>query len=236
MLSFIAELDEEGCAPPGQHGPISAAELYREIIGCWLAEEADRQQHRGGLASLDERERLAHAPRWPCGCGHRPRHDSGWPTCPPRSRPPDPAGRARLQRRAGQPLHRIRQAAGQHRRRRLCIRSPVDDGMAGRRGRRPSALPDGLFGEQPGTAARCSPCGRMSRLMADFFGDLAGRAAALRWAAVSCPSARTEGSQAERAGHPEPDRRQQPKKKKKKKKRPKIRGVRPGQCSRTWPE
>jgi WD40 repeat protein/3',5'-cyclic AMP phosphodiesterase CpdA len=59
MLAFIAALDEDRLrAVQQQEGRISAAELYREIVDFWLVGEADRQRHRGGLSSLDEKERL----------------------------------------------------------------------------------------------------------------------------------------------------------------------------------
>ena len=60
MLSFIADLDEQRLrAVQAEHGQISAAELYRELVDFWLIREADRHQHRGGLRSLDDKERLA---------------------------------------------------------------------------------------------------------------------------------------------------------------------------------
>jgi hypothetical protein len=60
MLSFIADLDEDRLrAIQRERGRISAAELYRELADFWLVGEADRQRHRGSVASLDERERLA---------------------------------------------------------------------------------------------------------------------------------------------------------------------------------
>jgi hypothetical protein len=58
MLSFIADLDEARLHDiQRRRGVISAAGLYEEIVGSWLRHEAMRQQHRGGLPSLDERER-----------------------------------------------------------------------------------------------------------------------------------------------------------------------------------
>ncbi|HZN20330.1 MAG TPA: pentapeptide repeat-containing protein, partial [Micromonosporaceae bacterium] len=59
MLAFIAKLDEDRLrAIQRREGRISAAELYRELVDFWLVGEADRQRHRHGLRSLDERERL----------------------------------------------------------------------------------------------------------------------------------------------------------------------------------
>ena len=59
MLTFITALDEERLRTvQREHGRISAAELYREILHSWLSEEANRQSHRRGVRSLDERERL----------------------------------------------------------------------------------------------------------------------------------------------------------------------------------
>ncbi|MGH3907948.1 MAG: NACHT domain-containing protein, partial [Pseudonocardiaceae bacterium] len=60
MLSFIADLDEQRLRDvQTEHGQISAADLYRELVDFWLLGEAKRHQHRGGLRSLDEQERLA---------------------------------------------------------------------------------------------------------------------------------------------------------------------------------
>jgi hypothetical protein len=60
MLSFIADLDEQRLrAVQAEHGQISAAELYRELVDFWLVGEAGRHRHRGGLRSLDDKERLA---------------------------------------------------------------------------------------------------------------------------------------------------------------------------------
>ncbi len=60
MLSFIADLDEQRLrAVQAEHGQISAAELYRELVGFWLGRETGRHQHRGGLPTLDDQERLA---------------------------------------------------------------------------------------------------------------------------------------------------------------------------------
>jgi WD40 repeat protein/3',5'-cyclic AMP phosphodiesterase CpdA len=59
MLAFIAALDEDRLrAVQQEEGRISAAELYREIVDFWLVGEADRHRHRGGLPSLDDKERL----------------------------------------------------------------------------------------------------------------------------------------------------------------------------------
>ncbi|MGQ0775313.1 MAG: trypsin-like peptidase domain-containing protein, partial [Pseudonocardiales bacterium] len=60
MLSFIADLDEARLrAVQAEHGQISAAQLYQELVDFWLVGEAGRHRHRGGLPSLDEQERLA---------------------------------------------------------------------------------------------------------------------------------------------------------------------------------
>ena len=59
MLAFIANLDETRLrAVQATEGRISAAELYREIIDFWLVSEAERQRHRRGLPSINESERL----------------------------------------------------------------------------------------------------------------------------------------------------------------------------------
>jgi WD40 repeat protein/3',5'-cyclic AMP phosphodiesterase CpdA len=59
MLAFIANLDDDRLkAVQRQEGRISAAELYKEIIDFWLAEEAKRHQHRRGVPSIDKKERL----------------------------------------------------------------------------------------------------------------------------------------------------------------------------------
>jgi len=60
MLSFIARLDEQRLrAVQAEHGQISAAELYRELVDFWLVKEVERHQHRNGLQPLDDKERLA---------------------------------------------------------------------------------------------------------------------------------------------------------------------------------
>ena len=59
MLAFIADLEEQRLRQVQQEqGRISAAELYRELVDFWLLHEANRQRHRSGLRSLDQRERL----------------------------------------------------------------------------------------------------------------------------------------------------------------------------------
>jgi hypothetical protein len=42
-----------------EQGRVSAAELYRKLVDIWLVGEADRQRHRRGTRSLDDKERLA---------------------------------------------------------------------------------------------------------------------------------------------------------------------------------
>jgi WD40 repeat protein len=60
MLSFIADLDDERLREvQQQHGRISAAELYRELVDFWLVRETDRQRHRHGMPSFDGSERLS---------------------------------------------------------------------------------------------------------------------------------------------------------------------------------
>ncbi|CCH34934.1 pentapeptide repeat-containing protein [Actinosynnema sp. NPDC047251] len=60
MLSFIADLDEARLLEiRREHGRISAAELYRELVDYWLVLEANRQEHRYGTPSFDAAERLA---------------------------------------------------------------------------------------------------------------------------------------------------------------------------------
>jgi WD40 repeat protein/3',5'-cyclic AMP phosphodiesterase CpdA len=59
MLSFISRLEGDRLREiQREHGRISAAELYRELVDFWLVGEADRQRHPGGVASFDEKERL----------------------------------------------------------------------------------------------------------------------------------------------------------------------------------
>ena len=58
MLAFVAQLEESRLrAIQGEEGQVSAAGLYREIIDFWLTEEVKRQEHRRGLPSLDKDER-----------------------------------------------------------------------------------------------------------------------------------------------------------------------------------
>ncbi|MBB5806004.1 WD40 repeat protein [Saccharothrix ecbatanensis] len=60
MLSFIADLDDERLREvQEEHGRISAAELYRELVDFWLVQEVNRQRHRLGIPSFDGAERLA---------------------------------------------------------------------------------------------------------------------------------------------------------------------------------
>src|ERR1022692_2792268 len=60
MLAFIAALDESRLRAVQRHeGRISAAELYREIVDFWLVGEAERQRHPQGLPSISRSERLA---------------------------------------------------------------------------------------------------------------------------------------------------------------------------------
>ncbi len=59
MLSFITALDDERLLAIHRHeGKVSAAELYREIVTYWLSGEAERQAHKRGLPSLSDAERL----------------------------------------------------------------------------------------------------------------------------------------------------------------------------------
>ncbi|MEO7194739.1 MAG: pentapeptide repeat-containing protein [Pseudonocardiaceae bacterium] len=60
LLSFIADLDEQRLrAIHAEHGQLSAAELYRELVDCWLLRETERDQHQGGLPPLGKQDRLA---------------------------------------------------------------------------------------------------------------------------------------------------------------------------------
>jgi WD40 repeat protein/3',5'-cyclic AMP phosphodiesterase CpdA len=60
MLAFITNLDEKRLRDvQRRRGRISAADLYRELVAFWLAEEERRQRHRGGPRTLDKEERLA---------------------------------------------------------------------------------------------------------------------------------------------------------------------------------
>uniref|UniRef100_UPI0031D849F6 trypsin-like peptidase domain-containing protein n=1 Tax=Saccharothrix mutabilis TaxID=33921 RepID=UPI0031D849F6 len=60
MLSFIADLDEDRLLDVRrEHGRISAAELYRELVDFWLLYESKRQEHRHGTPSFEFAERLA---------------------------------------------------------------------------------------------------------------------------------------------------------------------------------
>lgn len=60
MLSFVADLDERRLRDAqDETGQISAARLYEEIIDQWLDIEAERHQHRAGLPSITKQERYA---------------------------------------------------------------------------------------------------------------------------------------------------------------------------------
>jgi WD40 repeat protein len=60
MLAFVAGLDEQRLlAVQAEGGYLTAAGLYEEIIGYWLSNEEERQQHRRGLRWLSRKERFA---------------------------------------------------------------------------------------------------------------------------------------------------------------------------------
>jgi hypothetical protein len=59
MLAFVAQLDTERLlAVQAEGGELTAGGLYQEIIDYWLTGEAQRQQHRRGLAALTKDERF----------------------------------------------------------------------------------------------------------------------------------------------------------------------------------
>ncbi len=184
MLAFIAALDEAGLrAVQRQEGRISAAELYREIIRFWLAGEAARQQHRRGRASLDEQERLDACTALALRLWASASATIGLPDLSAEVS----AALTRLAERgysSEQASHAIGSGS-------LLVRT--DEGaftfvhqsimewlVADAAAR--ALSPDGLSGDLP-AAAQILTIRQMSRLMIDFFGDLAGPDAALRWAA-----------------------------------------------------
>ncbi|MEV8508331.1 metallophosphoesterase [Actinoplanes sp. NPDC051475] len=60
MLAWISALDDDRLREiQSQSGRISAAELYHELVDHWLIGETTRQTHRHGLPTLAARERLA---------------------------------------------------------------------------------------------------------------------------------------------------------------------------------
>lgn len=60
MLAFVAEMSEERLrAVRNDEGRLSTAGLYEEIIDVWLSNEEARQRHPQGLPSLGKDERLA---------------------------------------------------------------------------------------------------------------------------------------------------------------------------------
>ena len=60
MLAFMAEMDEDRLrAVRNDEGRLSTAGLYGEIIDVWLSSEEERQRHPQGLPSLGKDERLA---------------------------------------------------------------------------------------------------------------------------------------------------------------------------------
>jgi WD40 repeat protein len=60
MLAFVAGLDEQRLlAVQAEGGYLTSAGLYEEIIGYWLSNEEERQQHRRGLPWLSRKERFA---------------------------------------------------------------------------------------------------------------------------------------------------------------------------------
>ena len=59
MLSFIAALPDERLDQVAQqHGVLSAADLYAELVGHWLGYETGRLRHQHGVPVLDDDERL----------------------------------------------------------------------------------------------------------------------------------------------------------------------------------
>jgi uncharacterized protein YjbI with pentapeptide repeats len=176
MLAFIAALDEERLRTvQREEGRISAAELYREIIRSWLAGEAYRQQHRRGLPSLDEQERLA-----ACTALALRLWSSRAPTI----------GLADLSAEVSAALTRLAargytadQASHTIGSRSLLVR--IDDGTFAFVHQ--SIMEWLVAAEAARTlgdlgSAQILTTQRMSRLMVDFFGDLAGHNAARQWA------------------------------------------------------
>ncbi|MDQ3886332.1 MAG: trypsin-like peptidase domain-containing protein, partial [Actinomycetota bacterium] len=176
MLSFIADLDEQRLRDvQAEHGQISAAELYRELVDFWLLREAQRHQHRGGLRSLDEQERLA-----ACTALALRLWASTAVTIPAAELTAEvSATLTRLAERgytADQAAHTVSTGT-------LLVRTPegefsfvhqsVMEWLVAR------AAAETL---QAGTAASALVTRKMSMLMLDFFCDLAGHDAARRWA------------------------------------------------------
>jgi WD40 repeat protein/V8-like Glu-specific endopeptidase len=180
MLAFIAALDEAGLrAVQRREGRISAAELYREIIRFWLAGEAARQQHRRGRPSLDERERLDACTALALRLWASASATIGLPDLSAEVS----ATLTRLAERgysSEQASHAIGSGS-------LLVRT--DDGAFAFVHQSimewlvADAAAASLTGDAP-VAARILTTRQMSRLMIDFFGDLAGPQAALSWAAV----------------------------------------------------
>ncbi|WP_433265465.1 trypsin-like peptidase domain-containing protein [Actinosynnema sp. CS-041913] len=176
MLSFIADLDEDRLLEiRREHGRISAAELYRELVDFWLVHETERQQHRYGTPSFDDTERLAACTALALRL---------WETTSPTIRTTDLAEAVvtRLNRLAerGYSIDQAAHAVGSGT---LLVRTEdggfafvhqsVMEWLVAR------VAADDLLADRLDTAITNR---KMSKLMVDFFCDLAGHEAVLRWA------------------------------------------------------
>ncbi|MGH3936201.1 MAG: metallophosphoesterase, partial [Pseudonocardiaceae bacterium] len=175
MLSFIADLDEQRLRDvQAERGQISAAELYRELVDFWLVGEAGRHRHRGGLRSLDEKERLA-----ACTTLALRLWATTALTIPVAELTEVSATLTRLAERgytADQAAHTVGSGT-------LLVRTPEGEFTFVHQSVMEWLVAQATAGKlQEGAAADTLATRKMSQLMLDFFCDLAGHDLARRWA------------------------------------------------------
>ena len=173
LLSFVAAMEDEQLHEVRRReGRITPAGLYREIIDFWLTKETERQQHQRGLKSFSKEERLKACTAlalklWSSasptiGLSELSRRGLGHPHRPRRTRVHRGPGKS-LDR-LGQPAVRTEDGAFA-----FIHQSVMEWLVAARR--------SGLTREEEGVL----DTRQISRLMADFYLDLASRPFAVWW-------------------------------------------------------
>ncbi|MGH3824020.1 MAG: metallophosphoesterase, partial [Pseudonocardiaceae bacterium] len=177
MLSFIADLDEQRLRDvQAEHGQISAAALYRELVEFWLLREVGRHQHRGGLPTLDDKERLA-----ACAALAQRLWVTKALTIPEAELTAEvSATLTRLAERgytADQAAHTVGSGT-------LLVRTPADEFTFVHQSVMEWLVADAAAGQlRSGEVAGALHTRTMSKLMLDFLCDLAGHEVARRWVA-----------------------------------------------------
>ncbi len=176
MLSFIADLDEQRLRDvQKKHGQISAAELYRELVDFWLVREAGRHQHRGGLRSLDDKERLA-----ACTALALRLWATTALTIPVAELTAEVSGTLTMLAERGYTADQAAHTVGSGT---LLVRTPEGEFAFVHQSVMEWLVAQATAGKlQEGTAADTLAARKMSQLMLDFFCDLAGHDLARRWA------------------------------------------------------